>query len=91
MAVATYSVAFSATGKTLAEANNQPANWPAPPAGLSPGQASALKDAVAAAIKALSPTDSFPVSAHGSQLQGTTLNVAASLNFSTHTVSVVIS
>lgn len=90
MPVSTYSVGYSALGKNLADANNQPANWPAPPAGCSPGQVAALKTAVAASISALAPTDSFPVSAHPSQLHNTSLTVTASLSFSSHQISIVI-
>jgi hypothetical protein len=78
-------------GKNLAEANNQPSNWSsAVPAGMSPGQVSALKNAVAAAITALGATDSFPVSAHASQLHGVSITVTASFNPSTHTISIVV-
>jgi hypothetical protein len=90
LTVSTYSVSYSALGKNLAEANNAPGNYPAPPAGMSPGQVSALKNAVAAAITALGATDSFPVSAHASQLHNTTITVTASFNPSTHTISIVV-
>lgn len=87
----TYSVSFSAPGKTLLEAVNNPANWGSIPSGMGEGPVSALKQAVVNAIRALNPTDSFPTTGNASQLHGTTLSVVASINTSTHTVSVVIS
>jgi len=90
MPVSTYSVSFSAPGKNLAEVNNAPTTYGSVPPGMSPGQATALKQAVAAAITALGPTGSFSVDSNTSQLHGQSITVTASINSSTHTVSIVV-